>query len=184
MTRALKLFFLCVLVCVIQTEVVKYIRVFTIAPDCMILFLALLTDDFGTFGGFVAGSLVGLFYDSTIGYVPAVNLVVYTFIGYISAAIRGGLDNAFRKIKHKRFLEFMIITFSMTVVREIIYIGYLFLVGAEQGTVTFFRMFVCVIYTTILVVPVAVVVDLYKNSKLRRKKMREKDAELRRMNFK
>ncbi|MBQ9009369.1 MAG: hypothetical protein IJ088_08580, partial [Clostridia bacterium] len=151
MTRFLKLFFLSLLVCVIQTELARYVRIFTVAPDFMILFLALLTDDYGTFGGFVAGALIGLFYDTTTGYAPAINLVVYTFIGFMAAFIRKGLDNVLRKMKHKRFLEFMIITFSMTMVREIIYIGYLFLVGAEQGYVTFFRMFVCVFYTTLLV---------------------------------
>lgn len=184
MTRFLKLFFFSLLVCVLQTEVARYFRIFTVAPDFMIIFLVLLTDEYGLFGGFVAGALVGLFYDTTTGYAPAINLVIYTFIGYISALIRGGLNNAFRKMKHKRFLEYAIITFSMTMVREFVYIGYLFLVGAEQGYVTFFRMFVCVILTTVLVIPAAAAVDLFRRTRQRRKEMRKKDAELRRINIK
>ena len=87
-------------------------------------------------------------------------------------------------MKHKRFLEYAIITFSMTMVREFVYIGYLFLVGAEQGYVTFFRMFVCVILTTVLVIPAAAAVDLFRRTRQRRKEMRKKDAEFRRINIK
>ena len=182
MSRAIKLFVLSMLACLLQTELSRYIRIFTVAPDFIIILLTLMTDEYGVFGGFVAGALMALFYDSTTGYAPAINLVVYTFIGYMAPFLRQNLNSAFRKLKHKRFLEFMIIVFSLTMIRELIYIGYLFLVGAEQGFSTIFRLFVCVIYSTALVVPIAILVDLHRSRVNRNRALREKESELKRSN--
>lgn len=182
MSRALKLFFLCILACLLQTEFVRYIRIFTVAPDMMIIILVLLTDDFGTFGGFVAGALMALFYDATTGYAPAINLVTYTFIGFMAPFLRENLDRLMRKLRHKRFLEYFMIVFFLTLVREIVYIGYLFLVGAEQGFVTIFRLMVCVVYSSILVLPIAALVDLRRMRVRRRREEKQKESEFRRIN--
>lgn len=50
--------------------------------------------------------------------------------------LRSAMNKKLSKVKHKSYLELMLICFFLTLMREIVYIGYLFLIGAEQSVVT------------------------------------------------
>ena len=153
MTRALILFFSSLAGCLLQTELAGELRIFGVAPDFMIVILVLMSDDYGPFGGFTAGALMGLFYDATVGQSPAIFLVAYPIIGLAACYFRTGLDKRLTKLRHKRLFELILICFLLTLAREILYIGYLFLIGAEQSFVTLFRMMVAAVYTSIWMIP-------------------------------
>ena len=63
-----------------------------------------------------------------------------------------------RKVKHKSYLELMLICFFLTLMREIVYIGYLFLIGAEQSMVTILRALLCAAYSSAMILPGSFVV--------------------------
>lgn len=153
MTKTLKLFAAVLIACLLQTEIAKYMRLFEIAPDFMILFLVLISEEVGPFGGFCAGSLMSMFYDASVGYVLAINLVIYTFIGYAAPLLRNRMAKMLHRIKHRRALVLAILVFFLTFLREMLYIGYLFLIGAQQGKVTIIRLFIACIYNALLVIP-------------------------------
>ena len=153
MTRALILFFSSLAGCLLQTDLAGELRIFGVAPDFMIVILVLMSDDYGPFGGFTAVALMGLFYDSTVGQSPAIFLVAYPIIGLAACYFRTGLDKRLTKLRHKRLFELILICFLLTLAREILYIGYLFLIGAEQSFVTLFRMMVAAVYTSAWMIP-------------------------------
>ena len=142
-----------VLACVAQTNLVGYLRIANVAPDLMIVALVLLTSYTGSYGGFCAGSVMALLYDASVGYVLAINLVGYTFIGYIASKLRVAFDQKLRKLKHKSDLVMTLICFLLVLVREVLDVGYLFLIGSEQSMVTLLRALFCALYSAVLITP-------------------------------
>ena len=160
MSRALRIAVTALAACVLQTTLVQYIRIAGVAPDLMIVFLVLLTGYTGSYGGFCAGSVMAMLYDSSVGYMLAINIVIYTFIGWAAPLIRHALDKKLRKFKHKSYLELMLICFFLTLMREIVYIGYLFLIGSESSYITFVRMLLCAAYSTLMILPGSLVLRM------------------------
>ena len=152
-SRALRLMLVAILACVMQTNLVGYIRIAGVAPDIMIAALVLLTSYTGSYGGFCTGSMMALLYDASVGYVLAINLIAYTFIGYLAPLMRKVLDEKMKKLKHKSALVMTIICFFLTLIRELLYIGYLFLIGSEQSLVTLVRAVLCAAYSAMLITP-------------------------------
>lgn len=153
MSKTLRLLLAAIIACIIQTTLVGYIRIAGVAPDIMMVILVLLTSYTGPYGGFCTGSVMALLYDASVGYVLVVNLVSYTFLGYAAAMLRRALDEKLKKIKHKSTLEMTVICFFLTLVREVVYIGYLFLIGSEQNWVTLMRALLCAAYSALLITP-------------------------------
>ena len=153
MSKTLRLLLAAVIACVAQTTLVRYVRIAGIAPDLMIAMLTALTTYCGSYGGFCTGSVMAMLYDASVGYVLAVNLVMYTFIGWAAPYVRMALKGVLHKLKHKSFIEMFITCAFMTLIREVVYIGYLFLIGAEQGVITLIRMLMCAAYSGIMVLP-------------------------------
>lgn len=153
MSRLLKMLALVIAACVCQTNLVQYIRIAGVAPDMLIVFLVVLTSYTGAYGGFCAGALLAMLYDASVGYVLAINLVAYTFIGWASGMLRGVLNIKLRKLKHKSVLVMMLICFFLTLMREVLYIGYLFLIGSEQSLTTWVRAMLCSGYSALLIWP-------------------------------
>jgi len=158
MSRAIKLVVLAILACVSQTNLVRYIRIAGVAPDMLIVFLVLLTSYAGPYSGFYAGALIAMFYDASVGYVLAINLVSYTFIGWAAPMLRGFLDRKLINLKHKSILVMMFICFFLTFMREVVYIGYLFLIGSEQSLITIVRAVLCCGYSSAMILPCSVIV--------------------------
>ena len=92
MSRAIRIVITVILACICQTDLVKYIRIATIAPDMLTVFLVLLTGYTGAYGGVCAGSLLAMLYDASVGYVLAINLVCYTFIGWAAPMLRRAMN--------------------------------------------------------------------------------------------
>lgn len=158
MTRILKILFTVILACVCQTNLSQYIRIAGVAPDLMIVFLVLLTSYMGAYGGFCAGALLAMLYDASVGYVLAINLVGYTFIGWAAPMLRGALNSKLRRLKHKSILIMVLICFFLTMMRETLYVGYLFLIGSEYSMKTLARALLCSAYSALLILPCAFVV--------------------------
>lgn len=152
-SRALRLILVAVIACVMQTNLVGYIRIAGVAPDIMIAALVLLTSYTGSYGGFCTGSVMALLYDASVGYVLAINLIAYAFIGYLASLLRRVLDEKMKKLKHKSALVMTMICFFLTLMREVLYIGYLFLIGSEQSMMTLVRAVLCASYSAILITP-------------------------------
>ena len=142
-----------VIACVCQTNLVQYIRIAGVAPDMLIVFLVLLTSYTGAYGGFCTGAVTAMLYDASIGYVLAINMVAYTFIGWAAPMLRGFLNKKLRKLKHKSILVMMLICFGLTLMREVLYIGYLFLIGSEQSLITLVRAVLCCGYSALMILP-------------------------------
>ena len=163
MSRALRLMLVAILACVMQTNLVGYIRIAGVAPDIMIAALVLLTSYTGSYGGFCTGSMMALLYDASVGYVLAINLIAYTFIGYLAPLMRKVLDE-----KMAVLLEGMtIICFFLTLIRELLYIGYLFLIGSEQSMVTLVRAVLCAAYSAMLITPGYFLIRLLMEKRIR-----------------
>lgn len=158
MSKVLKLCFVAILACVCQTNLSQVIRIAGVAPDLLIVFLVLLTSYTGAYGGFCTGALTAMLYDASVGYVLAINLVAYTFIGWAAPMLRGFLNTKLRKLKHKSILVMMLICFFLTLMREVLYIGYLFLIGSEQSMMTLVRALLCSGYSALLILPGSYVV--------------------------
>ena len=84
--------------------------------------------------------------------------------------IKSGKDLKLRKFRHKSVLERMLICFFLTLMREILYIGYLFLIGAEQGLVTVMRMLLCAAYSALMILPGSVIMRLIMRAGRKKKK--------------
>ena len=153
MSKVLNLCFVAILACVCQTNLSQVIRIAGVAPDLLIVFLVLLTSYTGAYGGFCTGALTAMLYDASVGYVLAINLVAYTFIGWAAPMLRGFLNTKLRKLKHKSILVMMLICFFLTLMREVLYIGYLFLIGSEQSMMTLVRALLCSGYSALLILP-------------------------------
>ena len=158
MSRILKILFVVILACLCQTNFAQVIRIADVAPDMLIVFLVVLTSYTGAYGGFCAGAVLAMLYDASVGYVLAINLVGYTFIGWAAPVLRGFLNTKLKKMKHKSVLIMMIICFFLTAMREVLYIGYLFLIGSEQSMITVARALLCSAYSALLIVPCAILV--------------------------
>lgn len=170
MTRALRLLLIAILACVLQTTIAGYIQFMDVTPDMMIAFLVALTRQCGSYGGFCMGSVMAMFYDASVGYALAINLVGYTFIGWLAPILRVRVfGRLFQKLKHKSYLEMFFTGFFLTMMREVLYIGYLFLIGSEQNLMTLIRMLVCCGYTGIMVIPA----DLIIRRVLRKRKKKK-----------
>ena len=117
MSRVLKLVFVAIFACVFQTNLSQYMRIASIAPDMLCVFLVLLTSYTGAYGGFCVGSVMAMLYDASVGYVLAVNLVGYTFIGWAAPMLRVFLNAKLKKLKHKSYLVMMIICFFLTLMK-------------------------------------------------------------------
>ena len=170
MSMLLKLCATAVLACVCQTNLSQYIRIAGVAPDMLIVFLVLLTSYTGAYGGFCTGSLIAMLYDASVGYVLAINLVAYTFIGWAAPVLRVFLNRKLKKLKHKSVLVMMLICFFLTLVREVLYIGYLFLIGSEQSLITLVRALLCSGYSALMILPCSILVSKVMHWRLFAKK--------------
>lgn len=166
MTRLLKLSLIAVLACMCQTNLTQYIRIAGVAPDMIIVFLVLITSYTGAYGGFCTASLTSMLYDASVGYVLAINLVGYTFIGWAAPMIRSGLNRKLKMLKHKSYLVMMLICFILTLMRETLYVGYLFLIGSEQSLITLMRALLCCGYSALMILPTSWVVRKVMKMKL------------------
>lgn len=158
MSKTLRLIVLSMLTCVVQTTLVRYIRIGGVAPDVMIAVLVALTSTCGPYGGFCVGSLMAMLYDASVGYVLAINLVCYTFIGWAAPFLRTSLERALRKLRHKSYLVLFCISFFLTLLRELVDTGYLFLIGSDLGVTTLLRSLLCCAYSSVMVFPAALCV--------------------------
>jgi len=158
MSMTIKLIAAAIAACVCQTNLVGYIRIAGVAPDMLIVFLVLLTSYTGAYGGFCTGALISLLYDASVGYVLAINMVAYTFIGWAAPMLRSFLNRKLRKMKHKSYLVMMLICFFLTLMREVLYIGYLFLIGSEQSMITLVRALLCCSYSALMILPTSILV--------------------------
>ncbi len=173
MSKTLRLILLSILTCVAQTTLVRYIRIGGVAPDVMIAMLVALTSFCGSYGGFCVGSLTAMLYDASVGHVLAINLVCYTFIGWAAPLLRKSLEQALRRLRHKSFLVLFGIGFFLTLLRELVDVGYLFLIGSELGMTTLLRSMLCCVYSAVMVFPAAFCVRkimTWKPKLLRKKK--------------
>lgn len=153
MSMFMKLCLSAILACVCQTNLSQYIRIAGVAPDMLIVFLVALTSYTGAYGGFCTGALTAMLYDASVGYVLAINMVAYTFIGWAAPMLRAFLDRKLKKLKHKSVLVMMLICFFLTLMREVLYIGYLFLIGSEQSLITLVRALLCSGYSALMILP-------------------------------
>lgn len=153
MTMLLKLCAIAIMACVCQTNLSQYIRVAGVAPDMLIVFLVALSSYTGAYGGFCTGALTAMLYDASVGYVLAINMVAYTFIGWAAPMLRSFLNRKLKKLKHKSVLIMMLICFFLTLMREVLYIGYLFLIGSEQSLITLVRALLCSGYSAVMILP-------------------------------
>ena len=153
MSKTLRLILLSMAACVVQTTLVQYIRIGGVAPDVRIAMLGALTGWCGPYGGFCGGSLTAMLYDASVGYVLAINLVCYTFIGWAAPLVRGSLEQALRMLKHKSYLVLFVLGFFLTLLRELVDVGYLFLIGSDLGVGTLLRSRLCGAYSGVMVVP-------------------------------
>lgn len=169
MSMLLKLCAVSILACVCQTNLSQYIRVAGVAPDMLIVFLVALSSYTGAYGGFCTGALTAMFYDASVGYVLAINLVAYTFIGWAAPMLRSFLNKKLKMLKHKSVFEMMLICFFLTLMREVLYIGYLFLIGSEQSLITLVRALLCSAYSALMIIP-----GIYLTSKVMRFRLRSR----------
>ena len=167
MTLTLKLVFVSIMACIFQTNLVSYIRIASVAPDMLIVFLVLLTSYTGAYGGFCTGALTAMLYDASVGYVLAINLVGYTFIGWAAPMLRSFLYKTLKKLKHKSIFVMMIICLFLTLAREVLYIGYLFLIGSEQSLITIVRAVLCAGYSALMILPCSFLIKKVMNFHLR-----------------
>ena len=173
MSRAIRIVITVILACICQTDLVKYIRIAGVAPDMMAVFLVLLTGYTGAYGGFCAGSVMAMLYDASVGYVLAINLVSYTFIGLAAPMLRQAMNNKLHRVKHKSYFELIVICFFLVLVKEMVYIGYLFLIGAEQSIVTILRALLCSAYSAVMILPCSLIQNKIMSIHIMKKKKSE-----------
>ena len=141
------------LACVCQTNLAQYIRIAGVAPEMLIVVLVVLSSYTGAYGGFCTGALTAMFYDASVGYVLAINMVAYAFIGWAAPMLRVFLNRKLKNLKHKSVLVMMLICFFLTLMREVLYIGYMFLIGSEQSLITLVRALLCSGYSALMILP-------------------------------
>ena len=170
MSMLLKLCASAILACVCQTNLSQYIRIAGVAPDLLIVVLVTLTSYTGAYGGFCTGALTAMLYDASVGYVLAINMVAYTFIGWAAPMLRAFLNRKLKKLKHKSVLVMMLICFFLTLMREVLYIGYLFLIGSEQSLITLVRAMLCSVYSALMILPSTYLMSKFMRWRLPMKK--------------
>ena len=153
MSMLIKLCVSAILACICQTNLSQYVRIAGVAPDMLIVALVVLSSYTGAYGGFCTGALTALLYDASVGYVLAINMVAYTFIGWAAPMLRTFFNSKLKKLKHKSVLVMMLICFMLTLMREVLYIGYLFLIGSEQSLITLVRALLCSGYSALMILP-------------------------------
>lgn len=153
MSKALRLFILAIIGCILQTNAAQYIQIADVTPDLMIALIVALTSFSSMSGCFCTAALMIMFYDAGVGYVMALNPIMYVLIALAASGLRMVLDKRLSKWKHKSHLVIAVICFMLVLGREFAYICYLFLIGAEMGFVTLFRMLFCAAYTAALSIP-------------------------------
>lgn len=177
MSKALRLILIAMLGCVLQTNIVQYIRIAGVAPDMMIAILVAITSYCGLSGSFCTAAIMVMFYDASVGYVMALNLIGYVMIALATCASRMILNEKLKKWKHKSFLIMMMLAFFFTLTREVLYVGYLYLIGAEMGAMTVIRMFLCAGYTALMVIPAILMVRFIMNWHPIKNKKKQPDIE-------
>ena len=161
MTRLLKLVAIIFIASLCQTNLASLLRIHGVAPDFMLAVLAALAAHYGWMGCMCSALLMAMLYDSTVGYIVALNIVVYGVLGYFSPMLFHGIRNALPKPAQlsKRLIALFATTVIITFVRELFDIGYLFLVGAEFGLHTAIRGILCCLLTAVLSLPVGLAID-------------------------
>jgi len=153
LSKALRLFALAIVGCVLQTNVAHHIQLANVTPDLMIAMLVALTSFSSMSGCFCTAALMIMFYDASVGYVMALNLIAYILVALAASWLRTVLNVRLNKLKHKSFLIIVLICFALVLCREAAYIVYLYLIGAEMGIITVLRMFICAGYTALMSIP-------------------------------
>ena len=110
-------------------------------------------------GGLTAGALMAMLYDASVGYALALDLILYGILGYFSPLMYEGLLARTRRFSRFRSLPLMLMAWLMSAIREIADIGYLFLIGAEQGLVTLVRALIACTLTALVTLPVNLIVS-------------------------
>ncbi len=155
MSKTLRLLTASVLTVVVQTTLVQYIRIMGVVPDMMIALLTAVTTYCGPYGGFCVAAVMALFYDASVGYVMAINLVSYVLVGVLAPMLRRQLNKNLHIPRFGNALILMIIGFLMTISREMVDIGYLFIIGSDMGLTTILRALLCSAYTAVMTLPVS-----------------------------
>ena len=146
--------FIILAACLAQTNLAGLLRVSGVAPDFMIATLAALSPYYGWAGGLCTGALMSMLYDSAVGYALALDLILYTALGYFSPMMMAALRRHMARLPGEPYPALFLMTFFMTAIREVADIGYLFLIGAEQGMITLIRLLICSGLTAVLSLPV------------------------------
>ena len=157
----LKLIVVIFAACLVQTNLSDLLRVSGVAPDFMIAALASLGQYCGWMGGLSCGALMSMLYDSAVGYALALDLIFYSVLGYFSPLMFAGLERHMVHSSRLPHLPVMALAFFMTAIREIADIGYLFLIGAEQGLVTLVRAVIACILTAAITLPVNIIITRF-----------------------
>ena len=155
MSKVIKTLLVIYLACLFQTNVVKYLAVFQVAPDFMIATLVALCAYQEVYGGICSGMLMGMLYDSTLGYVLALNLIAYSLIGYAAPKMRTFMEQKTRLFPGRGMLLLCVICLLLTAAREMLYLGYLFLIGGELGASSLVRFTISCLLTTLWLVPIS-----------------------------
>jgi len=153
LSKAIRLFALSIIGCVLQTNVAHHIQFAGVTPDLLIALIAALTSFTSMSGCFCTAALMIMFYDASVGYVMALNPVAYAIVAVAASWLRSVMDLRLKKLKHKSFLIIVLICFMLVLGREAAYIAYLYLIGAEMGFMTVVRMILCAGYTALLSIP-------------------------------
>lgn len=178
MSKALRLFSLAILGCILQTNVAGYIQIAGVAPDLMIAMIVALTSFCSMSGCFCTAALMVMFYDASVGYVMALNPVLYILVALAAAALRAVFNVRLNKWKHKSFLIIVLITCAMVLFREIAYNCFLYLIGAELGAMSVVRMLLCSSYTAVLSIPCIYLIRFVMNwHPIRRRKKAQTDKD-------
>ena len=160
MTRVLKILGVIFIGCLCQTNLANKIRFSGIAPDFIAVVLVSMSRYYGTFGGICAGMIIGMLYDSTVGYVLALDLVAYTAIGYFAPFLYRAFQGKYNKRPYESIIVLSAVCFMLSLGHELLNIGYLFLIGAQQSLViTIIRALIGSMYSTVWVVPVSLLLE-------------------------
>lgn len=174
MSRAIRIVITVILACICQTDLVKYIRIGGRSTGY--------DDGFsGSADGvyrriwrvFAPAALWHCSTNASVGYVLAINLVCYTFIGWAAPMLRHAMNKQLHRVKHKSYFELIVICFFLVLVREGVYIGYLFLIGAEQSIVTILRALLCSAYSAVMILPCSLIQNKIMSVHIIRKKKNE-----------
>ena len=158
MSRAIRIVITVILACICQTDLVKYIRIATIAPDMLTVFLVLLTGYTGAYGGFLRRQPArhAVRCERRLRSGDQSGLLHVHRVGVADAAPRN--EREAQKSKTQKLPGIDAHLLFLTLMREIVYIGYLFLIGAEQSMVTILRALLCAAYSSAMILPGSFVV--------------------------